>query len=512
MPEPHPSYRWQLQSSKPESVLETIGSGSGIDHESKRSSRIEFYDSYDQSLRQAGLSLARQNGQLQLASRDRPCQAAPAPRKPAKIFWQDIPSPPLQAALKKRLKLRAATLVATLHSERQTYAARNADGKIIARLAVETFTSSENQERLSFLSLSPLIGYEEEGLLLASVLDSANELSREAPPLVEWAMAAAGYSEPPPSASQAIQLSPEQSAQSAVSEIARFMIQTARRAEPGIIGDIDTEHLHDYRVSIRKIRSVLSLIKGVYPKEDTKRLKTTFSALARATNRLRDLDVYLMEENSIRSQLPPYLQPGLERMFSDFSDERAQELQRIRKHLRSRKYAATLEELEAFLHGDPQPEGKRSAQPISRVAAKEILFHYQLVSKTGAAIDDNTPDAAVHELRIECKKLRYLLELFTSLFPAKEIKTIIKQLKGLQNTLGEFNDYCVQQESISRYLESTPRLDRKTSAALGGLIAHLHNSQREVRTHVSERFIQFNNRKMKRRFHRIFDPDRKADS
>ncbi|MBK1877340.1 CHAD domain-containing protein [Pelagicoccus mobilis] len=512
MLESRPQLRWRFNPSDLESILEALSATGSIHPGKDSSSSIEIFDSFDQCLRQADLFLLRQRGLFYFSFPDgeTPPELASKARKQGNgYFWQDFESPVAQAILKKHLKLRAVTRIANAKSETKAFELRNGDDKIISRIQIETITCPGRESTLSVLILSPLRGYEEESNLIALFLDAASELDRDVPSTLDWVLAESGQNTPPPSPSQAIQLSPEQSVQTAVTEIASFMIQTARRSEDGIKADIDTEYLHDYRVSIRKLRSVLSLIKGAYSKEETRHLKAQFAELARATNRLRDLDVYLLEETAITLSLPDYLQPGLERMFTDFRAERVQELQRIRRHLRSKKYAATVEELASQFETGDQPEGKRSHLPIGQVAAAEILAHYQRVSTLGSAINDQTPDDEVHELRIECKKLRYLLELFSSLFPPKEIKTIIKQLKGLQNTLGDFNDYCVQQVALSDYLEKTPRLGRNTAAALGGLISHLHRKQVEARSHVSERFIQFNDSKMKTRFKRTFKKSRK---
>ena len=56
--------------------------------------------------------------------------------------------------------------------------------------------------------------------------------------------------------------------------------------EPGIIGDYDTEFLHDYRVALRKVRSVLSLFQGVYSAKDTERLKLAVADVMKSTNKL----------------------------------------------------------------------------------------------------------------------------------------------------------------------------------------------------------------------------------
>ena len=70
--------------------------------------------------------------------------------------------------------------------------------------------------------------------------------------------------------------------------------------------------------------------------------------------------------------------------------------------------------------------------------------------KLGRAIDDDSPAEDLHELRKVGKELRYLLEFFTSLYPADVVKPFIKTLKGLQDQLGRFQDREVQATALRR--------------------------------------------------------------
>ncbi len=515
MPERPSTYRWQREPGRAESLQDLLTDIVQLESANSNSRTLEIFDSFNQCLRKAKLCLIREGDTFSVgpnADLSQHVSATTTSSPKNALFWQDFETGELQDTLKKNLKLRSAATKCTLTIESQQLAARNQDGKIIARLTEDQISTAHGDTTLSLLSIQPLRGYESETRPIAEALSSKSDLLSSAPSYIAWAMETGEYAAPPPTPQQAIQLKPEQSVQAAVEEISRFMITVARGYEAGICEDIDSEFLHDYRVSIRKLRSVLSLIKGAYPKEETRKLKTSLGNLARKTNRLRDLDVYLMEADNLRAMLPEYLQAGLDRMFADFRKERIKELRTVSRHLKSKTYDKGVTTLLSFFSKESPPQGERSHLPIGEIAAAEIRRHYNRVAKSGAALEDSTPDEQVHELRIECKKLRYLLELFSSLFPPKEIKTITRQLKGLQNTLGLFNDYCVQQESLAEYLETAAGIDSKTSAALGGLITHLHKSQIEVRSQVSEKFLQFNDADMKQRFKRVFPKLRKVEA
>ena len=101
----------------------------------------------------------------------------------------------------------------------------------------------------------------------------------------------------------------------------------------------------------------------------------------------------------------------------------------------------------------------------------------------------------LHALRIECKKLRYLMEFFASLFPAKEINELIQQLKKLQNNLGDFNDLCVQQEYLLNLAAEIPddqqSQSRRTILAVGSLIGSLDAEKSRVKDSFAQTFIGF---------------------
>src|SRR5690606_29300041 len=100
--------------------------------------------------------------------------------------------------------------------------------------------------------------------------------------------------------------------------------------------------------------------------------------------------------------------------------------------------------------------GGKAGKPVIKLARKRIGKRYKNALALGSAITGDSPDSDFHMLRIECKKLRYYLEFFESLFPGDEVKRAIKQLKSLQDNLGDFNDLHVQQGSIQGFLSLVP--------------------------------------------------------
>jgi CHAD domain-containing protein len=302
------------------------------------------------------------------------------------------------------------------------------------------------------------------------------------------------------------------SAEAPIKESAIVIIQTllglVRANEKGIALDIDTEFLHDYRVSLRKIRSVVSLFAGVFAADDTVRLKAHLGDLTKKTNGLRDLDVYLLEREEYFSLVPPIAHVGLRLLFGGFAAERKEEQKKVKNFMKSRAYGRRIGELQKlFADVDTLGSGPSAHENSLSFARRLILKRYRKVCKTARDIDENTPDPVIHRLRIHCKKLRYLMEFFAPLFPAEEIRLLVKSLKGLQDNLGKFNDYSVQQNFLARIV--TVDAGRGTEAlelakAVGALTAMLYRLQIEERSRIMQNFAQFDSPEIRNEFHTLF--------
>ena len=97
-------------------------------------------------------------------------------------------------------------------------------------------------------------------------------------------------------------------------------------------------------------------------------------------------------------------------------------------------------------------------------------------------------------MRIDAKKLRYLLEFFASLYPKKTLRRLIKELKQFQDILGGFNDMVVQQHHLASFAEDlmaegSARAD--TVFSMGRLADAMTAHQEEYRRMFADRFLVF---------------------
>ncbi|MCB2199626.1 CHAD domain-containing protein [bacterium] len=228
-----------------------------------------------------------------------------------------------------------------------------------------------------------------------------------------------------------------------------------RHRIPAVLEDHDPEELHQFRIAIRKSRVVLSLLGDLIGKKQANRNRKRLSLLGRSTNRLRDLDVFLQDQSTLSEVLPVGMRDGLDPYFERVRTERCQLFDQFASWLVTDEVTDLLDEWDHFLtglaEGDDHP--KASFQPIAPIARSRILHHYDLVEAAIDLIDTSSPPYQLHEVRIEIKKLRYLIEFFHPLYPGKAMGRFVKRLKRFQEHLGRYNDCAMQHEFLQAGLQ-----------------------------------------------------------
>ncbi len=278
---------------------------------------------------------------------------------------------------------------------------------------------------------------------------------------VHQALERAGYTPGDYTSKLQVRLDPASSALDAVVAVLSTLLLTMDRNEPGTRADTDSEFLHDYRVAVRRSRSVLGMAKGVVPDAFLSQLRAEFKWLGDITTPTRDFDVYRLTYPDFEASLPEAIQPDLHPL-RDYLDthQRLAQAELVR-NLDSPRYQALLARYRAWLArpGDEVGAADPAVVPDATLdartfAAARTWRAYRRLVKDGRRITDATPPPEVHQLRKDAKKLRYALECFGSLFPGDEVAPLVKELKGVQDVLGDFQDAEVQKASLRSFGES----------------------------------------------------------
>lgn len=306
-----------------------------------------------------------------------------------------------------------------------------------------------------------------------------------------------------------ISLKPQLPAGEALRKIYSYLLQKVKKNKNGIINDIDTEFLHDFRVSVRRTRSALGQIKNILDKDIVQKAKKNFSYLGQSTNRLRDIDVFLLKEDQYKKMLPENKRNHLNPFFGDLKCERKSENALVVKILKSVRYKRIIDEWEFYLNKKIYARNLTDTEkkPIIIIARKVIYQRNQKVLEFGKKILINPSDELLHRLRITGKKLRYLLEFFNSLFPQAQMQILIKKLKKLQDNLGDYHDLAVHQEMLKKFAEQLTTQEngeKETILTLGILTRKLNEKQNLVKKDFFETFRIYSAPEIQKIFHDLF--------
>ena len=461
--------------------------------------RLTIHDTFDWRLFNKSLVLYAHGNKLFLRKLAKNEDLLSAKISTFPVFISEFPDGELKQRLAPIIKMRALIKLVDVNFRSIPYRILNADKKTVARLAYEEFQTPRKKNTpilIKHLWLKPVKGYPKYARDLDNRIQAAGFTPSKADDIYFNALAVVDKKPGSYSSKVNVQLDPEMRSDKATKAILRFLVQVMRINEANLEKDLDSEFLHDFRVAIRRTRSALGQIKGVFPARTTDRFKKDFAFVGKLSNELRDLDVYLLNEDKYKAMLPPILRDDLDPLFDYLRKKRTKIFKKVNRGLKTKKYAKIMQDWEAFLNKAPQDSVTASNAEVSVIdlARKRIYKKHRSVVKAGSQISENTEDEMLHVLRIHCKKLRYLMEFFSSLFPREKINTLIEQLKNLQDNLGDFNDLCVQKEYLLNIIEELPmtqQQNKKTLAAIGSLIGALDKEKQAVRDAFAKTFTDF---------------------
>jgi inorganic triphosphatase YgiF len=214
---------------------------------------------------------------------------------------------------------------------------------------------------------------------------------------------------------------------------------------PGTLQSRDPEFLHQLRVGLRRLRSVLRTFSPLVTRNSvrplTRELRSIVSRLASA----RDWDVFhamLSKEIAPPAARPPELARLLRKVRARRSAARAQ----AREALASAAFQKFLLHLMRWMEQAPwrgSPELRHAAaQAVAQYGRRALARQERKTMRHADRIDWSDP-AARHRLRILVKRLRYACEFFSDILPSRAARRYLNRLESVQDVLGELNDIAV---------------------------------------------------------------------
>lgn len=234
----------------------------------------------------------------------------------------------------------------------------------------------------------------------------------------------------------------------------------------------DPEFVHQARVALRRLRSVLRVL-GPLPalrpqRRRVRELEAALRALGPVLGRARDADVFAGQTlAALREALPASLAGDLDALAVHAGQARRAAYAEAAGLVASARYGQALlcAERLVFEAGRAAPSGG----PLDPLARRLLGGQHERVWRAAQGLTRQSA-AERHGLRIEVKRLRYGLDLWSALWPEHRTRAYRQALAGLQDELGALNDAAVAGQTLAA-LGASAAL-RKACAARGrGLLA-----------------------------------------
>lgn len=464
-------------------------------HEGSRHSHDTVYlDTFDGRLFARSRALRSAGGMLHLERLDRPGRQVRLEFDGLPAFADELPPGGLRDELLALAGNRALLRLFAVRSEVRTWSRRNRDQKTTLRVSLSEEEASDGKRTVP---LPPLVtvrqvrGYKKVFREVCAWW-AERDVHAAAASRYQRAMDALGLDPLQAAAAARVKLDPSMTAADAVRSMIRAQYQVVRGNEEGILVDADTEFLHSFRVAVRRARSFLGQLRDVFAPAPGAGLRKSLAWLGKSTNALRDLDVYLLQQADYRGLLTGGLADDLAPLFDFAARERAAAHGVLVGVLGSSGYDQAVQRWRACVE-DPAVLGlgARGSEPVLSLVGARAAKKCRAVLEQGSGLQGRAEDAAAfHALRIECKQLRYLLEVLADLEP--QAGGVVPHLKKLQDALGRIQDLTVHEARTREFAQALwVAGDRRTRPAAEVLVSRMRVEQELACARVPELLARF---------------------
>jgi len=292
--------------------------------------------------------------------------------------------------------------------------------------------------------------------------------------------------------------------------IVQFQLEQYNTRIYGIGYSEDIEYVHELRVALRRLRAVLRVFRMVFSGVTTE-FKTDLKKYAGTLGTVRDIDVFLNYLRTYKSEALEQHLPFLKKLITSEQRKRQRSYKSFLNFFNSDEsskfednyYKAVKNAIQSvsFVAGS-----RKSRKFISELAPSVILKPFKTVARKRETLNFFTPEE-LHDLRINCKKLRYTCEFFNVIYSGK-LSNIISHMVQLQDSLGDYHDADIYSDRITNYFNrSVKSLNTEYDIpAVDTLINHIrtwqensfNESSRIWQSFINTKFLQKSRKIIKR--------------
>jgi CHAD domain-containing protein len=248
--------------------------------------------------------------------------------------------------------------------------------------------------------------------------------------------------------------------------------------------------LHRMRIATRRLRAAMRLFGPYLPAKQVRRVEKGLRQMARVLGSVRDFDVLLNKAQNYSENIPENKQRSLELLLRRWHKQRAKARKKMMKSFRSRTGESVWDAFEDFLHEKPETDNvERKGASVHRprgdllhyIAPTLIWKRYDRIRRYETVVNGASVET-LHKLRIQCKRLRYTLELLHEILGAS-VESAIAQVKKAQDYLGELHDTDVTAHLVQDFLDRCARRRKRRAIAAAdvkGVTDYLAACEKEI--------------------------------
>lgn len=290
----------------------------------------------------------------------------------------------------------------------------------------------------------------------------------------------------------------------AIAEILLDELATVRASTGGAIVGQHPAALHAVRVSVRRSRTLLKGMHGVFLPADQERFAAELKDLQAITGPVRDSDVLLEELEAFSTERPQFASEAAA-LRRELMRRRRAARSKLKRRLTSKRFADLLDAWQKTLEALPsmdEAERPDAATPIGELASEQIVADHKRFLKLGKAAIRSGDPAAVHHARKRGKALRYDLEFFGDFGDKTVAARLIRQLKAAQDELGAYQDTVVREAELREAARAADTVAAATAA--GAMIERALDRRSDRLERFEDRCSKLGGKKQRAKIKRAF--------
>lgn len=214
--------------------------------------------------------------------------------------------------------------------------------------------------------------------------------------------------------------------------------------------DPTEEAVHDLRISIRRLASLVDLLRIIMPHDFLQKLRKNLKDQLDDLDELRDTQVLIVEVTEALEALPE-VEPFLTHL-----EKREKRLLRLNgKHIHLFKPGSLTKRIHAVRKSVLMMPCEE--EELNRQILDVLDDFYGLVIHRSELLDPARP-ATIHQMRIAFRKFRYLAETFHSIvpdFPTENFAT----MHEFQDSMGQVQDIEILLDYLNEFAKKEPSFD-----------------------------------------------------